>query len=222
MVRCEPMSLLLAPSTRHWLALAGAPLKEISTPARSPLFLGSKFSATATPGIIVVNCTKLRPFKGNSRTCSPVTRLPTTPVCVSTCTAEACTSTVSTMPPTGILIVTLVRSATCASTPLCSTFLKPCFVTVMLYAPGESSGKLKLPSELVVAVRTDPVCVDVMVTLAPATTAPLASVTTPVIVPEVICATAAGTNASKEIIKVANKKYRALRMGNPQRLILLM
>jgi hypothetical protein len=69
---------------------------------------------------------------------------------------------------------------------------------------------------LVVAVRTDPVCVDVMVTLAPTTAAPLVSVTTPVIVPEVICAAAAGTNASKEIISVANRKYRTLRMGNPR------
>jgi N-acetyl-gamma-glutamylphosphate reductase len=65
--------------------------------------------------------------------------------------------------------------------------------------------------------------VDVIVTLAPTTAAPLVSVTTPVIVPEVICATAAGTNASKEMINAANTKYFKLRMGNPPRgLILLM
>jgi len=45
--------------------------------------------------------------------------------------------------------------------------------------------------------------------------APLVSVTTPIIVPEVVCATAAGTNASKEIINAANMRFRKLRMGNP-------
>src|SRR6266851_4674126 len=149
MVRWEPTSLLLAPSTSHWLALDGAPLKEISTPDRSPLFLGSKPSATAAPGIMVVKATKLRPFKGNSRTCSPLTTLPTVPVWVSTWTAVASTSTVSTTAPMGSLIGTLLISLTCNSIFLASTFLNPCLVTVMLYTPGFSSGKLNKPAELV-------------------------------------------------------------------------
>src|SRR5713226_2820610 len=157
MVCWEPTSLLLAPSTSHWLPLAGAPLKEISTDDRSPLFLGSKPSETAAPGIRVVNCTKLRPFKGSSRTCSPFTMLPTVPVWVSTWTAVASTTTVSATAPKGSLIGTLVMSLTCNSTFLTVTFLNPGLVTLMLYTPGFSSGKLKEPSELDWLVRVAPV-----------------------------------------------------------------
>jgi len=39
-----------------------------------------KISATAAPGNSVVNCTKLRPFIGSSRTCSPLMMLLTVPV----------------------------------------------------------------------------------------------------------------------------------------------
>ena len=53
MVRCEPWSLLLAPFTCHWFALAGAPLKEMSTPASKPLFLLSNPPPTEAPGISV-------------------------------------------------------------------------------------------------------------------------------------------------------------------------
>src|SRR5229473_8483672 len=149
MVRWEPTSLLLAPSTSHWLALDGAPLNEISTPDRSPLFLGSKPSATAAPGIMVVKATKLRPFKGSSRTCSPFTTAPTVPVWVSTWTAVASTSTISPTAPTDSLIGTLEMSLTCNAIFFSSTFLNPGCVTVTLYTPGFSSGKKNDPSELV-------------------------------------------------------------------------
>src|SRR5258706_2694707 len=139
----------------------------MSTPASNPLFLPSKFSAEATPGIKVVNCTKLRPLSGNSRTSCPFTTLPTVPVCVSTETAEVCTSTTSAAAPTGNWRLRLVMSPTCDETPLLDIFLNPSLLTVTSYSPGDRSGKLKDPCASVVAVRLAPVCVDVTVTLAP-------------------------------------------------------
>src|SRR5258708_11501747 len=41
-VRCEPVSLLLAPSTSHWLPLEGLPLTETSEAPFSPLFVLKK------------------------------------------------------------------------------------------------------------------------------------------------------------------------------------
>src|SRR5215472_10918261 len=76
MVRLEPTSLLLAPSTRNRLLVVALPFTEKSTPASRPLLLALKLSAAETPGCSCVSCTKLRPFSGSSRTCSPVTTSP--------------------------------------------------------------------------------------------------------------------------------------------------
>src|ERR1700704_2137445 len=93
---------------------------------------------------------------GSSLTSCPFTTLPTTPDWVSTWTAVACTSTVSPIPPTGNLIGTVVMSLTCSSTFFVVTFLNPCLVTLTLYTPGFSSGKLNDPSDPVVVDRLPP------------------------------------------------------------------
>jgi len=52
------------------------PFTEKSTPASRPLCLESKFDCGETPGINCVNCAKLRPLSGNSRTWLPSITLP--------------------------------------------------------------------------------------------------------------------------------------------------
>src|SRR6266566_6494977 len=188
MVRCEPISLFAAPSTVHWLSTEGEPLNEISTPENKPLFLLSKLSPTAAPGTSVVNCTKFRPFRGNSRTCWPSMMFDTSPFSVLTWTGEASTVTVSEAAPTCIVTLSVVTSATCSSTFFSVSFLKPGLFTVMVYVPASSSGNEKLPCSLVVVVRLAPVRSLTTVTDTPGTTAPLGSVTVPVIVPVNFCA----------------------------------
>ena len=132
MVRCEPTSLLLLPFTCHWLALAGAPLKEMSAPASKPLFLLSKFPPTATPGIRVVNWMKLRPFSGNWLTCSLSMTLPTSPFSVFKLTAFASTVTVSVAAPISNPRVVVVTVETCTSTSFCDSALNPCFAALIV------------------------------------------------------------------------------------------
>src|SRR6266851_943665 len=196
-VRCEPISLFPAPSTVHWLSTAGEPLNEISTPENKPLFLLSKLSPTAAPGTSVVNCTKFRPFIGNSRICSPVMMFDTSPVSVLTSTGEASTSTISEMAPMSILMLSVVTSATCSSTFFSISFLKPVLFSDSVYVPASSSGNEKLPCSLVAALRVAPVRSLTIVFDAPATTAPLGSVTVPVMVPVVFCAEVKGTKTNK-------------------------
>ncbi len=68
MVRCDPVSLLLAPSTSHWFPFDGPPLMDTSEAPFSPLLVMLKASAGDTPGTNVNSCMKLRPFSGNSAT----------------------------------------------------------------------------------------------------------------------------------------------------------
>ncbi|PYX93162.1 MAG: hypothetical protein DMG67_04955, partial [Acidobacteria bacterium] len=77
------------------------------------------------PGSSVVNCTKLRPFSGNSRTCWPSTVLATAPVWVSTSTGEASTSTFSVLTPICNCTLSAVVSATCSARSRSVTCLKP-------------------------------------------------------------------------------------------------
>src|SRR6266446_1216543 len=202
MVRCEPISLFAAPSTVHWFPTAGEPLKEISTAPNNPLLLLSKPSPTDAPGTSVVNCTKLRPFMGSSRTCSPSMTFPTSPVDVLTAMGVASTITVSVAAPMSIFMLRAVTSATCSSTLLSVSFLKPVLITVTVYVPGSSSGNEKLPCSLVVVLRVAVVRSLVTLTVAPGTAAPLGSVTDPVIRPVIFCADTGGvktTRLAKEI-----------------------
>src|SRR5260370_36645151 len=197
------ISLFPAPSTVQWLPTAGEPLKEISTLENKPLFLLSKPPPTAAPGTSGVNCTKLRPFIGSSRTCSPSIMFATSPVDVLTAMGAASTVTVSVAAPISIFKLTAVTSPTCSSTFLSVSFLKPPLFTVRVYTLGSSSGKEKLPCSLVTAWRAAPVRSLTALTVAPGTAAPLGSVTVPVIVPEVFCAEAVGVRGSRAAKEIA-------------------
>src|SRR5262245_39451843 len=66
-------------------------------------------------------------------------------------------------------------------TLLFSTFLKPCFSTLIVYAPGGSWGATKIPSASVAIVRETPLAGLTILTVAPATAELLLSLTCPVI-----------------------------------------
>src|SRR3712207_8258870 len=68
-----------------------------------------------------------------------------------------------------------------------------------------------VPSSLVVASRVSPVAALVAVTLASLTTAPLGSVTVPVMVPLFVCAAAASAKAAiRRAAQPARKKVREI------------
>src|SRR6185369_6011135 len=120
-------------------------LTEKSTPAIRPLFLLSKAAWGDTPGINWVSCTKLRPFRGSSRTSLPSTTLPTEPEDVSTWTELASTVTCSlTLPTCNTASATAVLE-TCNSTPLLTTSLKLAFFTATVYTPANNSGTTYSP-----------------------------------------------------------------------------
>src|SRR5262249_49501805 len=67
-------------------------------------------------------------------------------------------------------------------------FLNPCAVTSTVYEPGGNNGAVKLPASLDAVVRRALVPALTTSTCAPATAAPLLSVTVPTIVPVAVCA----------------------------------
>src|SRR5262249_48353474 len=81
------------------------------------------------------------------------------------------------MEPGSSFIFRLEVRPTVTSMPLASVALNPCFSTLTLYMPGFSRVNRKLPSPSLVVVSL-PVA-PVNVTLAPGTTAPVGSMTTP-------------------------------------------
>ncbi len=107
--------MLLAPSTDHMLPVTEPPLTEMSEPVRRPLFLVLKLSSVATPGMSWVSWRKLRPFRGSSRTCSPVIRPATSPPIVSTTIEEEVTVTWSVNSPSSIWMFCCRMSATLSS-----------------------------------------------------------------------------------------------------------
>ncbi len=113
----------------------------MSTPVISPLFLVLNPSGVETPGISWVSCTKLRPFSGSSRTCSPVTSVATSPPTVSTVTESAETVTWSSTAPTSSWTSKLRVSATLTWSSSSTTALKPSFSTTICQLPGGTSPK---------------------------------------------------------------------------------
>jgi hypothetical protein len=69
-------------------------------------------------------------------------------------------------------------------------FANPLTSTVTVYMPGSRFGRLNVPAALVVVSAETFVATFVAVTLAPAMTAPLGSVTSPRSVPSIVCAPA--------------------------------
>jgi len=99
MVRFDPTSLLLAPSTVHRLAVTSLPDTDRSDPPSRPLSFTLRKSGALTPGMSVASCRKLRPLSGSSRTCWPVTTPETSPPSNFTGVDEAATVITSLMSP---------------------------------------------------------------------------------------------------------------------------
>ena len=129
MVRFEPTSLLLAPSTIHMLLLRPLPLTASEMPDIRPRSFVLKSLPALTPGISVVSCRKLRPFSGSSRTCSPVTSPDTSPPTVCTASGAASTVTVSDIAPVSSVTSTVRTSATFKATPWRTADLNPVSAT---------------------------------------------------------------------------------------------
>src|SRR5205085_11368676 len=77
--------------------------------------------------------------------------------------------------------------------------LKPGASTLTFQGPAFSSDSVKLPSSVVLVSRTSLVSRLVAVTFAPLTTAPLGSVTVPVMLPRSVCAKAAPAQANQSV-----------------------
>ena len=113
----------------------------------------------------------------------------------------ASTVTVSLMLPTSSTKVpTLALAAVLKMTLLFSLFLKPASSTITEYLPGGSWGTTNTPSLSVTTVAVTLVAESATVTLAPGMTSPLLSFTDPVIVPALVCASAAPMGSTKAAI----------------------
>src|ERR1700704_3491596 len=95
-----------------------------------------------------------------------------------------------------------------------STVLKPLASTRTLYVPELSGGALYSPGSFVTRVFVTPLSVSVMVTVAPATTPPLWSVTVPTIRPALPCENSGRQRNSSPIVPLSNSK--AFRNPTPQ------
>src|SRR5207245_10873110 len=139
-------------------------------------------------GTVRVRLTKLRPLSGSVLICSSGTVVPSSDDDVCTSGEAPVTVIISLTAPTASLM--LIR--TCWSTPRSTsdnvTFLTPVSSAATEYLPVGSDGAVYSPLVSVVTVREIPVPVFVSVTVAPGTTAPESSVTTPRIVPVTACA----------------------------------
>jgi hypothetical protein len=93
----------------------------------------------------------------------------------------------------------------------------------MLYVPGGTLTKTYWPAALEVLVRSSFVDVSVKVIAAPGTTAPVLSVTTPLICPaEVTCAPAGTALARSRIATIRTKVENNKRERRPSRVIFLL
>jgi hypothetical protein len=93
--------------------------------------------------------------------------------------ASLLTLTVSCRPPTSSVAVTLAGTPACTRTSLSTVVLNPCSDTVTVYLPVCSAGTLNVPVEFVMASNLAPVSGLVTTTIAPGTTPPAESLTTP-------------------------------------------
>ena len=97
----------------------------------------------------------------------------------------------SVMFPTSSVTSILTRWLTPSSIPESAAVLNPAISPVTRYVPVGSEGAVYSPAPSLVTVRVSPVPVLVIVTFAPATTAPVESTTVPTMVPVTACAAAA-------------------------------
>ena len=218
------VSLLLEPSSRKlfdWLRMPFTLKPEVTAPnppgVASPPAPPSPVGGATTPGMSVPSWVKLRPFSGSSTTfCSSMT-MPSVACEVSTSGASPVTVTASSTAPTAIVTSTRAVSLTRTVMPSRVVVLNPGSVALTLYRPGASSGTAKKPSAPVTTTRVWVVPWLTTSTVTPGTTAPVSSLTTPVI-PPVACAIAARTGTStRSMTSISSLDTRAiddLRNGN--------
>ena len=122
--------------------------------------------------------------------------VPTVAFDVSTSGETPVTSVCSEIVPNSSVKLTRAVWFTCNSTSLVAV-LKPSSSLFTVYGPGGSAGKSNRPTSLLEVVRVALVALFTTVTVAPGTTAPVESLTSPVIVPSV-CAKA-GAHRSNHV-----------------------
>src|SRR5207247_4526118 len=120
------------------------------------------------------------------------------------------TVTVSLCWPGSIVKSTRISEPTSTTTFPRSNVLNPGNSTRTVYVPGISVGALYCPTSSVVRVRARPLCVSMMLTVAPGRTAPVGSLTLPRIRPKLPCADSA-KEKNKTTTVVLNRREVILR-----------
>ena len=157
--------------------------REPFTENPSPLVKPASLATGAIPGCVRTRSMGFPLTIGIWDTCSLVIVSLSSPLSVRTAADDASTTTVwETLPSSSCAFTDVI---TPAGTTTFSIFLtvKPELVTVSVYVPGGTASKRYSPLGPVVAVRVEPSCVLVAVTVAPTVTAAAGSVIMPVIVP---------------------------------------
>ena len=125
-------SLLSLPSNNQSVLLArDPPTERENEPRVETSLLGPPLKkllglvSWVVPGVSVANCTKSRPLRGRSATCSAVITWPRVGFVVSTATSVALTSTVEDTDAGDMVKFTSRCSSTCSRMSFCSTVWKP-------------------------------------------------------------------------------------------------
>src|SRR5581483_2372332 len=177
------------PSSRKLLERPRFPLtlNNPNEPGESP----PPFGSPAAPGTMISSLVKSRPLIGRSTTSRLSNTPPSTLVVDSIRGASALTSVVCSTCP-GRKTKLIFRSpATSTRTSVAAAVWNPCFSTTTRYMPKGSSGAENEPVLSVAVIRSSPVLRFRIVTFAPGTTAPVASVTSPTMVARNVWAAAA-------------------------------
>src|SRR5437879_3873497 len=116
---------------------------------------------------------------------------------VSTSGISSLTVTVSLCAPGSMVKSTRISLPTLTTTFPRSNVLNPGNSTRTVYVPGISVGSLYSPASSVVTVRAGPLCVSIMLTVAPGRTAPVESLTLPRIRPKLPCPNSAREKSNR-------------------------
>src|SRR5258708_7558600 len=167
-----------------------------------PWFAPATLPSGATPGCKVTNVLTSRPSPGRLSSGTPVTVLPTVAVAVSIAALAAKTSTISVVEPISSFKSRVIVAPTVSSCPGTLVTRNPVLLMDTSYFAGGMLAKTWRPDSFVTGVGLVLVSVLVRVPVAPATVAPVGSVTTPCMVPvEMAC----------PITEVEEKKHKAKR-----------
>src|SRR5690242_7146338 len=137
--------------------------------------------------------------------------VPTVAFDVSTSGETPVTNVCSEIVPSSRVKLTRAVWFTCSSTSLVAV-LKPSSSLFTVYGPGGSAGKSKRPTSLLEVVRVELVALFNTVTVAPGTTPPVESLTSPVMVPSVWADAGAQSsnhvNATNSVRRIGTGSFR--------------